>query len=150
MPLKKLINYWQQVRAGTLATIDKFTDEDLSFTPFEGSWNVAQIMLHIAQEELGEVKYGLEQSLTDWPDEFLFEEYAKIEAITNLLDEVHAGTEQYISSVQVEDLQREIITPWSQTVHIEDMLLHTIEHEIHHRGELSLILGLLGRKGLDA
>ncbi|MEN6482290.1 MAG: DinB family protein [Anaerolineaceae bacterium] len=150
MPLKKLINYWQQVRAGTLATIDKFTDEDLSFTPFEDSWNVAQIMLHIAQEELGEVKYGLEQSLTDWPDEFLFEEYAKIEAITNLLDEVHAGTEQYISSVQVEDLQREIITPWSQTVHIEDMLLHTIEHEIHHRGELSLILGLLGRKGLDA
>jgi len=150
MPLKKLINYWQQVRAGTLATIDKFTDEDLSFTPFEGSWNVAQIMLHIAQEELGEVKYGLEQSLTDWPDEFLFEEYAKIDTITNLFDEVHAGTEQYISSVQVEDLQREIITPWSQTVHIEDMLLHTIEHEIHHRGELSLILGLLGRKGLDA
>jgi len=150
MPLKKLINYWQQVRAGTLATIDKFTDEDLSFTPFEDSWNVAQIMLHIAQEELGEVKYGLEQSLTDWPDEFLFEEYAKIDTITNLFDEVHAGTEQYISSVQVEDLQREIITPWSQTVHIEDMLLHTIEHEIHHRGELSLILGLLGRKGLDA
>lgn len=150
MSLEKLTNYWQQVRAGTLATIDKFTDEDLSFTPFEGSWNVAQIMLHIAQEELGEVKYGLEQSLTDWPDEFLFEEYAKIEAITNLLDEIHAGTERYISSVQVEDLQREIITPWSQTVHIEDMLLHTIEHEIHHRGELSLILGLLGRKGLDA
>jgi len=30
------------------------------------------------------------------------------------------------------------------------MLMHTLEHEIHHRGELSLILGLLGRKGLDA
>jgi len=30
------------------------------------------------------------------------------------------------------------------------MLWHTIEHEIHHRGELSLTLGLLGRAGLDA
>jgi uncharacterized damage-inducible protein DinB len=27
---------------------------------------------------------------------------------------------------------------------------HIIEHEIHHRGELSLILGVLGREGLDA
>jgi len=25
-----------------------------------------------------------------------------------------------------------------------------MEHEIHHRGELSLILGLFGREGLDA
>jgi uncharacterized damage-inducible protein DinB len=30
------------------------------------------------------------------------------------------------------------------------MLWHVVEHEIHHRGELSLILGLLGREGLDA
>ncbi|MCE5207568.1 MAG: DinB family protein [Chloroflexi bacterium] len=30
------------------------------------------------------------------------------------------------------------------------MLRHTLEHEIHHRGELSLTLGLLGHKGLDA
>jgi uncharacterized damage-inducible protein DinB len=30
------------------------------------------------------------------------------------------------------------------------MIGHLIEHEIHHRGELSLILGLLGREGLNA
>jgi uncharacterized damage-inducible protein DinB len=27
---------------------------------------------------------------------------------------------------------------------------HVLEHEIHHRGKVSLILGLLGREGLDA
>ncbi len=26
---------------------------------------------------------------------------------------------------------------------------HVLEHEIHHRGELSLILGFLGKQGLD-
>ena len=26
---------------------------------------------------------------------------------------------------------------------------HVLEHEIHHRGELSLITGILGREGLD-
>ena len=30
------------------------------------------------------------------------------------------------------------------------MIEHMIDHEIHHRGELSLILGLLGREGLNA
>jgi len=29
------------------------------------------------------------------------------------------------------------------------IIWHVLEHEIHHRGELSLILGLLGREGLD-
>jgi uncharacterized damage-inducible protein DinB len=29
------------------------------------------------------------------------------------------------------------------------VIWHVLEHEIHHRGELSLIHGLLGREGLD-
>jgi uncharacterized damage-inducible protein DinB len=30
------------------------------------------------------------------------------------------------------------------------MISHLLEHEIHHRSELSLILGMLGTDGLDA
>jgi uncharacterized damage-inducible protein DinB len=30
------------------------------------------------------------------------------------------------------------------------MVWHVMEHEIHHRGELSLLLGMLGHEGLDA
>ena len=32
----------------------------------------------------------------------------------------------------------------------DDMLWHVLEHEIHHRAELSLTLGLLGHEGLNA
>jgi uncharacterized damage-inducible protein DinB len=49
-----------------------------------------------------------------------------------------------------EDLEIEIEAQWGETYPLIDMIWHVMEHEIHHRGELSLILGLLGREGLDA
>jgi uncharacterized damage-inducible protein DinB len=30
------------------------------------------------------------------------------------------------------------------------LLGHVLEHEVHHRAELSLILGMRGKQGLDA
>ncbi len=41
-------------------------------------------------------------------------------------------------------------TPWGAKSRRIELLWHVIEHEIHHRGELSLMLGMLGREGLDA
>jgi uncharacterized damage-inducible protein DinB len=39
---------------------------------------------------------------------------------------------------------------WGEVARPIDTLWHLLEHELHHRGELSLMLGLLGRAGLDA
>jgi uncharacterized damage-inducible protein DinB len=49
-----------------------------------------------------------------------------------------------------EALAAEVELAWGGTARPVDMLWHVIEHEVHHRGELSLLLGLLGRQGLDA
>lgn len=43
-----------------------------------------------------------------------------------------------------------ILIAWGPASHLIEMLGHIVEHEIHHRGELSLVLGMLGRPGLDA
>jgi len=48
------------------------------------------------------------------------------------------------------DLLAEVEMAWGQRARPIDMLWHVMEHEVHHRAELSLILGLLGREGLDA
>jgi uncharacterized damage-inducible protein DinB len=47
----KSFAHWGQIRADLLATMDKFSQEELSFTPFKGSWPVGQILLHIADCE---------------------------------------------------------------------------------------------------
>jgi uncharacterized damage-inducible protein DinB len=150
MKPEHLIVEWQSVRAGLLTTIDKFKDEDLAYIPFEGSWPVAGLLLHIAQEELGEVGYGMTHELDAWPEEFSSDDYPDLEKIKILLAGVHQRTGTFMESLDEAALDRIVETPWKLRASLAALLLHTLEHEIHHRGELSLILGLLGRPGLDA
>ena len=50
---------WEGIRASLAAVVDSFLEEELDFQPFPGSCTVCEIILHIAQEEYGEVQYGI-------------------------------------------------------------------------------------------
>ncbi len=150
MELQNLKSQWSQVRIGLLATLDKFSDSELAFQPFPGSWDVGALLRHIAYEELVEVHYGLLRQPADFPGEYSSQDFPSLDAIRSLLANVHAGTVVYLDSLAEGDLDRDFEAAWGQSRRLGDFLGHTLEHEIHHRGELSLILGMLGKKGLDA
>ena len=150
MDLKYLIAHWSHVRAGLITTIDKFQNSELDFKPFPGSWSVRQIMMHIAWEEDGEFNYGIVQTLSDFPPEYPLEEYPDCESIKGLLDSVHAPVMHYLEEFDEDELSQEVVAPWGNHFRLIEMFGHMIEHEIHHRSELSLILGVLGREGLNA
>jgi uncharacterized damage-inducible protein DinB len=145
-----LLSHWAAVRAGLFETIDKFRDDELDFRPSAASWTVQQLMLHIAQEEHGEFAYGLAQTLSEFPTEYPVHDYPTRAAIKQLLESVHAQTLDYLTAMRDDDLSRVVETPWGARYPAIEMIDHMIDHEIHHRAELSLILGLLGREGLNA
>jgi uncharacterized damage-inducible protein DinB len=145
-----MIMHWENVRAGLLQTIDKFLDADLDFKPYPTGWSVRQIMLHIAHEEYGEFNYGILQTLDSFPPEYNLRDYPTIASIRALLEAVHAPVLDYLKTLPEDDLDRIIATPWGARYRLIEMMGHLLEHEIHHRAELSLTLGLLGREGLDA
>ena len=62
---------------------------------------------------------------------------------------VHNRTIEFMSTLEIEDLNTIIDYPWDGKGSLGWIIWHVIEHEIHHRGELSLILGMLGREGID-
>lgn len=150
MSVNFILEHWKNVRAGLLETIDKFEQSELDFQPFVGGWSVHQIILHIAQEENGEFNYGIRQVLKDFPAEYNPAMFPTLEAAKSLLKSIHDPTIEYLQGLKAGDLEKEILTPWGKTYQQIEMIGHLIEHEIHHRGELSLILGLLGKPGLDA
>jgi uncharacterized damage-inducible protein DinB len=150
MNTTKIIQFWNQIRKGLIETIGKFSDEELNYVPFEGGYSVRQIMLHIAQEEYGEIQYGITRKLDAFPPPYAQDSYPTIDSIKGLLATVHEDTGRLLESLADEDLSKEIEAGWGGTYVLIDMIWHVLEHEIHHRGELSLILGLLGREGLDA
>jgi uncharacterized damage-inducible protein DinB len=149
MKLSRVFSHWDQVREDLLTTIDQFDDSELLFTPFDSSWPVGQIMLHIGSAEAGWFCYVISQELIDWPI-FDMEVYPTCESIKTLLVDIHDMTKSQLASWDLEDLERPIRLPWNNhELSLSWIIWHVLEHEIHHRGELSLVLGLLGRDGLD-
>lgn len=150
MSLTKIDQFWTQIRKSLIETIDKFAYEDLSFVPVEDGYSVRQIILHIAQEEYGEIQYGLAQVIDEFPPEYPEDDYQTVESMKALLASVHNQTSRYLETIADDDLEKEFEAQWGEKKPLIDFITHVMEHEIHHRGELSLILGLLGREGLDA
>ncbi|MGD2041310.1 MAG: DinB family protein, partial [Anaerolineae bacterium] len=122
----------------------------LSYTPVENGYSVGEIILHIAHEEYGEIQYGLTREIAEFPPQFSKDEYQTLQSIQALLAGIHKQTIEYLETLDDTDLDQEFEAQWGETRPLIEFIAHVIEHEIHHRGELSLILGLLGREGLDA
>ena len=146
---ENLFSHWVLVRKGLITLIEKFDESELDFEPYPGGWTVGQIMVHIANAEEGWFRYAVTKEIEEWPEDLQFENYPTQEKILALLDTVHANTESYLRSLSEKDLSTEIDTPWGESIPLKWIIWHVIEHEIHHRGELSLILGILGKEGLD-
>jgi uncharacterized damage-inducible protein DinB len=149
MTLDEFTRHWEQVHAALLTTMRKFSDDELLFAPFPNAYSAAQLMLHIAHEEEIEIHYGITREWSEAPPPFSVQQYPRVEAIILVLNETRAHTEYYLSTLTDVDMTRRIETPWGTAAPLSELLWHVLEHEIHHRGELSLILGLLGHKGLD-
>lgn len=149
MKPSQLFSHWKQIRRELLETADKFTDADLTFTPFDGSWTVGEILCHIAAAEEGWFRHVIHREIDKYPEYLNPTNYPTLETIKNLLTEVHARTEDYLNTLTMEDLDQSILASWGNKFTLDWIIWHVIEYEIHHRGELSLILGILGRDGLD-
>ena len=144
----QLFAHWEQVRKDTILTIEKFSNEELAYTPFEDSWSVGTIALHIADCEYYWLHY-LAMKDTHPPFSFKLADYPVKQSIIEVLNQVHEKTLSFLNGLDEKDLETLFTTSRQDTFTLYWMIWHVVEHEIHHRGELSLIHGLLGRQGLD-
>lgn len=144
-----IFSHWKRIREGLIETVDKFDQSQLDFTPFDGSYSAARIMLHIADAEEGWFQYVIGKKYEQWPSHFTVENYPTLADIKSVLEQVHRETEDFLDSLGESDLERIINTPWDEAIPLGWIIWHVLEHEVHHRGELSLILGMLGVEGLD-
>jgi uncharacterized damage-inducible protein DinB len=148
MNARELFAHWAEVRGGLLQALDKLTDEQLDFAPGEGLRSLGHVVRHIARAEDGWFRYVITRELDGWPD-YTAEDYPTVEAVKTLLAEVHSRTEAYLETVDIVDLDQVIETPWGKQLSLRWIVWHVFEHEIHHRGEIFLMLGLLGMKAPD-
>ncbi|HTX79266.1 MAG TPA: DinB family protein [Longilinea sp.] len=141
----QFFRHWKQTRQQLYAMIDRFQEGELTYQPFPTWWTAGQIMLHVAESEdywvrcviLKEIDISPKYALADYPTK---------DKIKGKLEESHGRTEKFLTGLEEADLQKALKYEGdSHTLYW--IIWHMIEHEIHHRGELSLILGMLGKKG---
>lgn len=141
---------WPPIREGLLAVIAAFKPEDLAYQPVEGGWPVGRIILHISSAANYWLHSGILSPINIYrPGENDLEHYPTLEAIGAYLAAEHDRTMSLLRNYAEEAWDQRFTYPDGYAYPASWVFWHVLEHEIHHRGELSLIQGILGREGLD-
>jgi uncharacterized damage-inducible protein DinB len=146
MNAKDMFSHWTKIRSGLLKALTMLNDDQLEFVPGEGLWSLGTVARHIAQAEEGWFRYVIARRYDEWPPEYTAEDYPTVESIKTLLTDVHARTEAYLETLSLDDLEKHIEAPWGESLELRWIIWVVLTHEIHHRGEIFLMLGLMGMK----
>ena len=105
-------------------------------------------MLHIADCEDNWLHGVVRREFQPWIF-YDIKDYPTKAKIIDVLGHARRRTLSYLETLQEADLNSTYAIPDGTRFKLGWIIWHVLEHEIHHRGELSLALGFLGREGLD-
>ena len=149
MNAKSLFHYWSQVRQGLFEALDKLTDAQLDFVPHPGLWSLRETVCHIAGTEDGWLRY---YAANRWHEEEAQphpQDYPTVADLKALLTKVHQETEAQFAQDADASMERVVQLPWGSQTTLGWVVWHVLEHEIHHRGEIFLMLGMQGIEAPD-
>lgn len=101
--------------------------------------SMRNIFLHSLGAEQGWLGHLARGKMGEWPSHTYDRDFKDMGAVRNYMNEVEAGSRTYISKLKPGDLDKEF--PIGKGKHrVEDVLMHVVEEEIHHRGELICLM----------
>jgi uncharacterized damage-inducible protein DinB len=139
---KSFLDYYARIRERTNRLIKVIPPEHFDFTYMPGKFTVADVIRHIATIErymFAETIAGRKSAYPGCGKE-LADGYANVIKYFNGL---HLESLEIFSSLSDEDLKRKCVTPGNTEIVIWKWLRAMVEHEIHHRGQLYIYLGML-------
>ena len=149
MNAMEMFGHWQVVRRDLIRALDMLNDDQLSYVPREGLWSLGTVARHIANAEEGWFRHVVTREHAEWPAGYSAEAYPAVGAVKDLLTRVHSRKEAFLTSVDAAELDNAVDLPWDEDLTLREIIWHVLEHEIHHRGEIYLMLGLLGLEAPD-
>jgi len=126
------------MRVGRLAPPDK-----MDWSCAAGKFTMGDLLRHIAVTE----RYMWGETVQGKPSRYVShgKELAEShEAILSLMEKLHAESMDIFSRLSDADLKQKCLTPAGTEIQTWKWLRAMVEHEIHHRGQIYLYLGMLG------
>jgi len=141
--ISSFLDYYEKVRQRTSRVVDLLPPEKLEWTYRPGKFTAGDLVRHIAAIE----RYLYAENVQGQPSRYpghsrdLADGF---EAVRRFFDRTHAESMEIFGRLTNEDLQRKCLTPAGSPITTWKWLRALVEHEIHHRGQLYLYLGMLG------
>ncbi|MGE0635402.1 MAG: DinB family protein [Bacteroidia bacterium] len=139
------LDYYEKLRGRTLNIIKKVPPEYIEWTYKQGKFTIGDLIRHLATIE----RYMYGETVSGRPSAYpgcgkeLAEGYENTVAYMNRL---HAESMQLFAKLTDEDLQKKCLTPAGTPITTWKWLRAMCEHEIHHRGQIFIYLGMLDIK----
>ncbi len=136
------LDYFEGIRARTRRVIDRIPPERLEWSHAPGRFTFGDLIRHLAAIE----RYMFAENVQGKPSRYpghgreLADGHADVLAY---LDARHREAMAIFGSLADADLARKCVTPAGTPITVWKWLRAMVEHEVHHRGQIYLMLGML-------
>lgn len=145
MNQETFLEYWPSVRARTDRVVAFIPPDQIEWTPGVGRWSFGDIVRHLGGIERWMYAETVHGRPTRYPGHG--RELADgLDGVRAYLGRCHQEAMALFRSLAPEQYAGKSLTPAGTPITTWKWLRAMIEHEAHHRGQLYLMLGLLGVK----
>ncbi len=141
--IQPFLDYYEKIRQRTRRVVECIPPEELEWRPTDRQWSLGDLVRHIAGIERW--MYG--ETLQNKPSRYAGcgpDLAAGYEAVLDYFDRMHAQTVDIIGGFSDSELNEKCATPADTPITRWKWLRALVEHEIHHRGQIYLMLGMRG------
>ncbi len=141
--IEPFLDYWERVRERTLRVARIIPPEQLEWAPAPGRFTLGDTLRHLAAIE----RYMWAEVVAGRPSHYhgcgreLADGY---DGVFRFIETLHRESVQVFSHLTPEALRAKMKMPEGGAMTVWKGLRAMVEHEIHHRGQIYVGLGLLG------
>jgi uncharacterized damage-inducible protein DinB len=143
----------EEVRQRTRLVLEKITQDQLDWTPAPEALTIRQMARHMRLSEEGSLQvvqhgdWGYAVKRRSAPLVMLLGEAAPWEAELTAFEHAHQEWLTWIHALPADRLTQELVNPQNnQRISALAFVLARIEHEVHHRAQISSYLRMLGEQ----
>jgi uncharacterized damage-inducible protein DinB len=143
LSIQPFLQYFTNFRERTLRVARCIPPEKIDWTYAPGKFTFGDLLRHLAVAE----RYMWAENVQGHPSRYTTHGKELADGLENILafmQRLHEESMAIFSKLTPEDLQRKCPTPGGVAITVWKWLRSMTEHEIHHRGQIYLYLGILG------
>ncbi|MGH6897949.1 MAG: DinB family protein [Geminicoccaceae bacterium] len=136
------LRYFSGIRERTQRVVQAIPEPRLEWAPAPGRFTLGDIVRHLATTE----RWMFAENVAGRPSRYpgygreLADGY---DAVLDYFERLHAQAMAIFANLSDADLARHCTTPAGTSIMTWKWLRAMVEHEVHHRGQLYLMLGML-------